>query len=106
MNTRSRWKTSDPIVVYRETVQAKGGPFEGKSPNKHNKFYVEVEPLEKSITEAILKGDIVQAERIKDKKAVMATLQELGMDRDEAKGIEAVHGPNVLLDLTKYPVLE
>lgn len=94
-------ETSDPIVVYRETVQAKGGPFEGKSPNKHNKFYVEVEPLEKSITEAILKGDIVQAERIKDKKAVMALLQELGMNRDEAKGIEAVHGPNVLLDLTK-----
>ena len=93
--------TSDPIVVYRETVQGKGGPFEGKSPNKHNRFYIEVAPLEKSITEAILKGDIVQADRIKDKKAVIATLQELGLDRDEAKGIEAVHGPNILLDLTK-----
>ncbi|MEM4095269.1 MAG: elongation factor EF-2, partial [Thermoplasmatales archaeon] len=33
-------ETSDPIVVYRETVQGKGGPFEGKSPNKHNRFYI------------------------------------------------------------------
>jgi len=94
-------ETSDPIVVYRETVQGKGGPFEGKSPNKHNRFYIEVEPLEKSVVDAILKGDLVQTDRIKDKKSVIATLQELGMDREEAKGIEAIHGPNVLIDVTK-----
>jgi len=94
-------ETSDPIVVYRETVQGKGGPFEGKSPNKHNRFYIEVEPLEKSVVDAILKGDLVQTDRIKDKKSVIATLQELGMDREEAKGIEAIHGPNVLIDATK-----
>ncbi|MEM0128010.1 MAG: elongation factor EF-2 [Thermoplasmatales archaeon] len=94
-------ETSDPIVVYRETVQGKGGPFEGKSPNKHNRFYIEVEPLESSIVDAILRGDIAQAERIKDKKTLISLLQELGMDRDEAKGVEAVHGPNILLDVTK-----
>ncbi|MEM1814344.1 MAG: elongation factor EF-2, partial [Thermoplasmatales archaeon] len=94
-------ETSDPIVVYRETVQGKGGPFEGKSPNKHNRFYIEVEPLEKAVVDAILKGDIVQTDRIKDKKTLIATLQELGMDREEAKGVEAIHGPNVLLDVTK-----
>jgi len=94
-------ETSDPIVVYRETVQGKGGPFEGKSPNKHNRFYIEVEPLEKSVVDAVLKGDLVQTDRIKDKKSVIATLQELGMDREEAKGIEAIHGPNVLIDATK-----
>jgi len=94
-------ETSDPIVVYRETVQGKGGPFEGKSPNKHNRFYIEVEPLEKSVVDAVLKGDLVQTDRIKDKKSVIATLQELGMDREEAKGIEAIHGPNVLIDVTK-----
>ena len=36
-------EASKPIVVYRETVKGPGGPFEGKSPNKHNKFYFEVE---------------------------------------------------------------
>jgi elongation factor 2 len=94
-------ETSDPIVVYRETVQGKGGPFEGKSPNKHNRFYIEVEPLEKGIIDTILKGDLPQAERIKDKKGVISILEQNGMDRDQAKGIEAIHGPNVLLDLTK-----
>src|SRR5207249_2337106 len=43
--------TSPPIVVYREGVAGEGGPFEGKSPNKHNRFYMEVEPLEAKIDE-------------------------------------------------------
>ena len=35
--------TSEPIVVYRETVTQKAGPVEGKSPNRHNRFYIERE---------------------------------------------------------------
>src|SRR5439155_719982 len=50
--------TSPPIVVYREGVRSKGGPFEGKSPNKHNRFYMEVEPLEPKVVEAIRAGEI------------------------------------------------
>ncbi|MCD4797648.1 MAG: elongation factor EF-2, partial [Methanosarcinales archaeon] len=38
--------TSPPIVVYRETIQKHAGPVEGKSPNRHNRFYIEVEPLD------------------------------------------------------------
>ena len=39
--------TSPPIVVYRETVTKPCSEiFEGKSPNKHNKLYFKVEPLE------------------------------------------------------------
>src|SRR2546428_639520 len=45
--------TSPPIVVYREGVSGKGGPFEGKSPNKHHRFYMEVEPLEEQVVQAI-----------------------------------------------------
>ncbi len=36
--------TSEPIVVYRETVGGNAGPVEGKSPNKHNRFYIVIEP--------------------------------------------------------------
>ena len=92
--------TSPPIVVYRETVDHKGGPFEGKSPNKHNKFYIEVEPLEESVVQAIVDGDIEEMDRIKDRKALAKTLEELGMDREEAKRVEAIRGPNILLDMT------
>src|SRR5437016_3525932 len=58
--------TSPPIVVYREGVAGKGGPFEGKSPNKHNRFYMEVEPLEEKVVQAIRAGEIASGQRIKD----------------------------------------
>ncbi|MBO6084292.1 MAG: GTP-binding protein, partial [Candidatus Methanomethylophilaceae archaeon] len=38
--------SSPPIVVYQESVKGPNpNEFEGKSPNKHNKFYFIVEPL-------------------------------------------------------------
>ena len=59
--------TSEPIVVYRESVKSAAGPVEGKSPNKHNRFYITVEPLEQSIYDAIQDGDIKEG-KIKDKE--------------------------------------
>ena len=50
--------TSEPIVVYRETVRQLSPQVEGKSPNKHNRFYLTVEPLEQSIFDAIQDGDL------------------------------------------------
>ena len=91
--------TSEPIVVYRECVQGHGGPFEGKSPNKHNRFYLEVEPLEPEIERALLAGKI--PERIKDKKATARQLQELGMPKVDARGVVSIHGPNVFTDVTR-----
>lgn len=93
-------ETSEPLVVYRETVDHKGGPFEGKSPNKHNKFYIEVEPLQEEVVKAILSGDIPQGERFKDKKGITKKLEDLGMDHDEARKFEVIKGPNMLLDMT------
>ena len=92
---------SEPIVVYRECVEGKSPEFEGKSPNKHNKFTFEVEPLDEKIVNAIRSGEIAAGERIKDKKAFAKQLQDLGMDKDEAKSVVAVIGENMLLDVTK-----
>jgi elongation factor 2 len=94
-------KTSQPIVVYRECVAGRGGPFEGKSPNKHNRFYIEVEPLQQEIVQAIRSGEIETEGRIKDSKALAKKLQDLGMDKDEAKSVVSFNGSNVLLDMTK-----
>jgi len=93
--------TSPPIVVYRECVKQKGGPFEGKSPNKHNKFYIEVEPLEQAVYDAIKAGEIKTEGKIKDPKALAKQLQDLGMDRDEARGIVSFKDTNVFMDITK-----
>ena len=65
-------KTSQPIVVFRECVGGRGGPFEGKSPNKHNRFYIEVEPLQPSIIQAIRSGEIETEGRIKEAARIAA----------------------------------
>ena len=94
-------KTSQPIVVFRECVAGKGGPFEGKSPNKHNRFYIEVEPLSPAIIQAIRSGEIETEGKIKDSKAMARKLQDLGMSKEEGKGVVGFVGTNMLIDMTK-----
>lgn len=94
-------ETSEPLVVYRETVDRKGGPFEGKSPNKHNRFYFTVEPLEEAVVQLIKDNTLPQGTKFKDKKTLIDLLQKAGFSREEARGLEAVEGYNVLTDVTK-----
>ncbi len=95
-------QSSEPIVVYRETVSRKSQEVEGKSPNKHNKFYITVEPLEKPIYDAIADGTIKPG-RIK-KKAITQELVELGMDKEEAKRVVDIYGTNVFVNMVKGEV--
>ena len=94
-------EASKPIVVYRGQVRHPGGPFEGKSPNKHNRFYMEVEPLPAAVTQAIKDGEIPQGKSFKDTKTLVSRLEQLGISRDEGRGIVAVEGTNILFDVTK-----
>jgi len=94
-------KSSPPIVVYRESIAARGGPFEGKSPNKHNKFYAVVEPLEDEVIAKIKSGELDMTSRIKDKKTVARLLQESGLSKVEAKGVYAIEGYNLLTNVSK-----
>ena len=94
--------SSPPIVVYQESVKGPNpNEFEGKSPNKHNKFYFIVEPLEEGVKEAIRKGDIDTEAKIKDPKELAKILVDCGMDVDQAKGVVAFKNNNVLIDCTK-----
>lgn len=92
---------SEPIVVYRESV-SKPSPykFEGKSPNKHNRFYIEVEPLPENIVKAIYNNELPENVK-KYKKETAKILQDLGMDKDIAKGVFGVSGLNIITDTTK-----
>lgn len=93
-------QSSEPIVVYRETVDGKGGPFEGKSPNKHNRFYLTVEPLKKEIVDAIKSGEIAEG-RVKNPKERARKLRELGMEKIEANGIYDIYKGNVFANITR-----
>lgn len=92
---------SEPIVVYREGISGHGGPFEGKSPNKHNRFYIEVEPLEEEVLKLIKDGDIPSGKRLKNPKDVMQLLMGLGYPRDKAKGVKSAQNNCLFFDATK-----
>ena len=92
---------SSPIVVYRETVMKASPEVEGKSPNKHNKFYLKVEPVPPEIYQAMIEGKIKDME-VKGKNVDVAKkLAELGMDKELAKSVILIHNHCMLLDTAK-----
>ncbi len=94
-------KTSPPIVVYRETVQKKSQEIEGKSPNKHNKFYIIVEPLEENVYQAIKSGEIPEGRVKKSDKVLLELLRKLGWDAKMARNVRDVYKGNLFLDQTR-----
>jgi elongation factor 2 len=91
--------TSQPLINYRETIRAKAGPIMSKSPNKHNKIFMRVEPLGEDIIELIRTRHIRED---MDKKEMAKVLREKGWNADEARNVAAVDvSGNVLLDETK-----
>jgi len=97
-------KTSEPIIIYRESVKTKGPEFEGKSPNKHNKFYMTVEPLDQGVYEAMISGEIGDMKIRKKDKDTWQVLEKLGLDKDEARGAKMIHNKNLLIDMTSGQV--
>jgi elongation factor 2 len=97
-------KTSPPIVVYRESIVAKSQEAEGKSPNKHNKFYFTVEPLDDGISDAIKNGEI-HAGRMKKKDVELKEkLVELGMISKDAESVKDIYNGSMFIDNTRGQV--
>ena len=90
--------TGEPIVVFREAPQEESREVEGISPNRHNRFYITVEPLSDELTETIKQGkatmDMPELER-------REALQDAGLDKDTSQNVEHIHGTNVIIDDTK-----
>ncbi len=94
-------RTSQPIVVYRESVAKKSPIAEGKSPNKHNKFYMTIEPLDAPLHDAMKRG-LLEDMRIKPKdKEFWKELNEFGMDKEEARSVKDIYRDCMFLDMTK-----
>ena len=93
-------KTSPPIVVYREAVLKKSSEMEGKSPNKHNKFYVTVEPLDSKLKTAIKSGEIPEIRIKKKDKLIFESLTKLGITMNEAKSFREIYNGSLIVDNT------
>jgi len=97
-------KTGQPIVVYREAVTKESGTEEGRSPNKHNGFFLKVEPLEDEIFKAIESGEIHEGRLKKRNEEMAKKLMEIGWSGDEVRSLRDVYKGNIFMDETKGEV--
>jgi elongation factor 2 len=92
--------TSKPLVVYRETVSAQGVVAMAKSPNKHSRFWVQVEPLDQNVIDLMEKGALFEA--MGNKRITTALREEAGWSAHEAKNVWSLEEhKNILVDMTK-----
>jgi len=91
--------TSQPTVIYRESIRSSAGPFTSKSPNKHNRVNMSVEPLQPEVIEKIRAGELNEN---LDRRTMAKILRDLGWDAEESRNIWAIdeHGC-ILVDRTK-----
>jgi len=98
-------KTSNPIVVYRESVgKSSGQAFEGRSPNKHNSFFIRVEPLDDQLSDLIDKGDLPEGRMKKKNDAVVNTLSKIGWGSDEIRNVKDIYKGSMFFDETRGEV--
>jgi len=94
--------TSEPIVVYRETItRNSGAPFEGKSPNKHNKIFFIVEPLSDEMGKAMKEGKIPEGRKKKKDMELWQALEAAGMNSKESRKVRDIVNGNILVDGTR-----
>ncbi len=91
--------TSEPLINYRETVKGSCEAVMAKSPNRHNKIFMKVEPIEPNIAQMLRTGEISE---LKDKKVVADLLKKEGWDNDTIKRVMKFDSRgNVLINGTK-----
>ncbi|KAF7834625.1 elongation factor 2 [Senna tora] len=95
---------SDPVVSFRETVLQKScRTVMSKSPNKHNRLYMEARPMEEGLAEAIDEGKIGPRDDPKSRSRILC--EEFGWNRDIAKKIwcfgPETNGPNMVIEQCK-----
>jgi len=91
--------TSEPLINYRETITQPTKPIMAKSPNRHNKIFMRVEPLEPEIAEMCRTGELGE---MKDKKEMTKILRDHGWEPDVAKKVMRFDSRgNIMINGTK-----
>ena len=91
--------TSEPLINYRETITQPTKPIMAKSPNRHNKIFMRVEPLEPEIAEMCRTGELGE---MKDKKEMTKILRDHGWEPDVAKKVmRSDSRGNIMINGTK-----
>jgi elongation factor 2 len=91
----------NPIVVYREAVTKRSNVMQGRSPNKHNDFFIFVEPLEDAVYEAIKANELPEGKIKKKSEELIKKLMSLGISGDEARQYREIYKGCVFQDRTR-----
>ena len=97
-------KTSAPIIVYRETAGKESPVAEGKSPNKHNTFFIRVAPLEDELYDAIKSGELPEGRVKKKSEEVTKYLSSIGWSSDDIRNVKDIYKGNMFFDETRGEV--
>ena len=97
-------KMGQPIVVYREAVSKTSDESEGKSPNRHNSFFLKVEPMEDKIHEAIDRGEIPEGRLKKRNEEVVKRLTDLGWTGEMIREVRDIYKGSMFVDETRGEV--
>jgi len=96
---------SDPVVSFRETVsELSSQTCLAKSPNKHNRIYLQAEPMDEELTKAIEDGSVGPKADPKERAKLLT--EKFDWDKDTATrkiwcwGPET-DGPNLVVDQTQ-----
>lgn len=97
-------KKSDPVVSYRETVQAESNQVcLSKSPNKHNRLFMTALPMPDGLADDIENGTVNARDEFKARAKILA--EKYDYDVTEARKIWCFGpdgtGPNLLVDVCK-----
>ena len=96
-------KISPPVVAFRESITtATAEPGLAKSPNKHNRLYVNVEPMPDGMAQEIEDQKITPDQEFKERARYIST--NYGLDVEMLRKIWAFgpdgNGPNIFCDAT------
>ncbi len=98
INNQVKIDIGEPIIVYREKINAKSKQFHTKSSNAHNRLLLYIEPLDEKTEELIDEGKITDLQNEKERAQILR--EEAGWDTKEARRIIDVFKGNVLVNGT------
>lgn len=91
--------TSKPLIIYRESIRTEAGPYEVRSPNRHNRLIMSIQPLSTELVEMIRLGKIHDG---MDSKEMSKLLREQGWKTNESRGVWVVdERSNIFTEVTK-----
>lgn len=92
---------SEPIVVFREGISEESDHVTGKSPNRHNKLEISVEPISDGLRN-FLKEEYEELKmQSNDDTEVRDALVEAGLTKDEADKLMDVYEENLFVNASR-----